>query len=53
MAELKGVQHRGGGDNDTYVWAELEIANSTVDVLAMRIVKMSINNLFGEGQRTL
>ena len=37
----------------TYVWAELEVADTASDVLVMRVVKMAVEDLLGEGQGAL
>ena len=37
----------------TYVWAELEVADTAGDVLVMRVVKMAVEDLLGEGQGAL
>lgn len=42
-----------GGDNKTHVWAKPEVADTTRDVLPMRVVKMSVEDLFGKRQRTI
>lgn len=49
----EGLGRSRGGDNGTHVWAELEVADTTRDVLAMRVVKMSVQDLFGERQRSV
>ena len=35
-----------GAQKETYIWAELEVACATSDILAMRVVKMTVQNFF-------
>lgn len=38
---------------ETYVRPELEVAGASNDILVMRVVEMSVQNLFGQGQWTV
>ena len=35
---------------ETYVRSELEVRNTSLDILVMGIVKMTVNDLLGEGE---
>ena len=37
----------------THVRAEFEVASTTFDVLVVRVVEVTVNNLFGQGEWTL
>jgi hypothetical protein len=39
------------GETESYVWAQLEIADTTSDVLVVGVIQMTIENLFGQGKR--
>ena len=51
--ELKD-SHLGGGilHSDT-IRAETEVADTTLDILAFRVIKMAVDDLLGEGQGTV
>jgi len=34
----------------TYVGSELEVRNTSLDILVMRVVEMTVNDLLGEGE---
>jgi len=34
----------------TYVRSELEVRNTSLDILVMGVVKMTVNDLLGEGE---
>lgn len=37
----------------THVWSEFEVADASVDILVVGVVKMAVENLFGQSQRTV
>lgn len=37
-------------DEGTYVRAKLEVAGAALDVLVMRVIKVTVDNLFGQGE---
>jgi len=41
------------GETEAHVWAQLEVADTTSDVLVVGVIQMTIENLFGQGKRAL
>jgi len=41
------------GGMGTHVWAQLEVADTTSDVLVLGVIQMTIEDLFGQGKRAL
>ena len=35
---------------ETHVRSELEVRNTSLDILVMRVVEMTVNDLLGEGE---
>jgi len=41
-----------GGDG-AHIWAQLEVANPTGDVLIVGVIQVTIEDLLGQGERAL
>jgi len=40
------------GETEAHVWAQLEVAHATGDVLVVGVVQVTVENLLGQGKRT-